>query len=69
VAINYCGSRLITFGVNNPPAVSTNPANTSGMLFGEDLTVTVTYGYEFLFLSTLGFGLTTLQAQTVMKME
>jgi hypothetical protein len=42
------------------------------MDFGDDLTVTVTYNYDFLVLPDFVAGLTgvqTLVAQTVMKME
>jgi hypothetical protein len=48
------------------------PANTSGALFGADLSVRVTFHYDFLvlpgFVGTL-IGGTDLQAQTTMKYE
>lgn len=64
----YCGGRLITFGADNEPGVDV-PDDPLGLSFGDDLTVTVTYNYAFLFLSILEFDPITLEAKTVMKME
>jgi Flp pilus assembly protein TadG len=80
---NYCQytdssgntvNRLITLnGPNNLPATNVQPASIgcgSGVNFGDDLTVTVSYNYNFLAPSILGFGATkTITAKTVMKME
>jgi Flp pilus assembly protein TadG len=65
-AVNYCAGNLVTFGADIPPAVDVTGAQGS---FGEDLTVRVTYNYDFLVLSNLGFSPRDLVAQTVMKME
>ncbi len=62
----YCGGRLITFGSPNEP---TCQVTRSGVVFGSDLAVDVTYDYGFLVLSNLGFGSKTLRARTVMKLE
>jgi hypothetical protein len=66
--------RLITFNTtNNPPVTDVEPTSRgcgSGIGVGHDLTVNVTYDYDFLLPSLLGFGPTkTLGAQTVMNME
>jgi Flp pilus assembly protein TadG len=62
----YCSNRLVTFGSATGP--STSVART-GDDFGSDLTVRVTYDYDFLVLSSLGFGPIQLVAETVMKLE
>lgn len=67
----YAGSRLITFGSETPTtAVDPNPP--TGVIFGDDLTVTVAFHYDFLvlpsFIASLVGG-TTLQARTTMKYE
>ena len=67
IVIGYCGDHLVTFG-DNATALSVN-ATATGSTFGDDLTVLVTYKYDFLVLSNLGFGTTVLKSQTVMKME
>jgi Flp pilus assembly protein TadG len=66
--------RLITFNTtNNPPVTDVEPKSRgcgSGVGVGHDLTVNVTYDYDFLLPSLLGFGpKKTLAAQTVMRME
>jgi Flp pilus assembly protein TadG len=66
--------RLITFNTtNNPPLTDVEPKSRgcgSGIGVGHDLTVNVTYDYDFLLPSILGFGpIKTLAAQTVMTME
>jgi Flp pilus assembly protein TadG len=66
VVTGYCGGNLVTFGAPNVPVI--NCART-GNNFQDDLTVQVTYNYDFLVLSNLGFGQRVLSAQTVMKME
>ena len=70
VVSNYCLDNLISFAGNTTPVIAIDPSgNRDGSLFGEDLTVTVTYDYGFLVLSNLGFGTQTLMATTVMLME
>ncbi len=67
VVTSYCGGNLITFG--DDATAGPNVAVTPGTTFGTDLAVQVTYNYDFLVLSNLGFGQKVLMAQTVMKME
>lgn len=66
---NYCSNYLITFGATTPPA--TTVART-GLSAGDNLTVTVTYDYDFLvipnFIASLAGG-KTLSAVTIMRME
>lgn len=67
VVNNYCQSFLISFGSNTPQTTVT-----PGLVFGDDLTVTVTYVYSFLVLPNLIQTLTgpiQLTATTIMKME
>ncbi len=70
VVTNYVASNLITFGTPNTPVTTVTPADLSGMARGDNLTVTVSYNYEFLvlpnFITSLG-GVKTIQAKTVMK--
>jgi Flp pilus assembly protein TadG len=68
VVANYCGGRLITFGDDAAagPFVSVSSTGTG---FQDDLTVLVTYNYDFLVLSNLGFSQKVLSGQTVMKYE
>jgi Flp pilus assembly protein TadG len=66
VVNQYCLNRLITFGSATGPSTS---VSRSGVVFGADLTVRVTYDYDFLVLSTFGFGPIQLAAETVMKLE
>ncbi len=70
VVTSYCGGNLITFGNNATagPYVTTTSTGT-GTTFGDNLTVLVTYNYDFLVLTNLGFGQKVLKARTVMKME
>ncbi len=67
VVTSYCGEHLITFGddATAGPNVNVTPGTTRGT----DLTVLVTYNYDFLVLTNLGFGQQVLTAETVMKME
>ena len=68
----YANNYLVTFGtgtINFNPPISPLQANRTGYLFGTNLTVSVTYPYDFLVLSGFGFGPITLRAQTIMKME
>jgi len=69
VVKNYCEGRLITFGGTGFSDGNVLPEGANG-LFQADLTVKVTYDYNFLTPSILGFDSTmTIGAQTVMKME
>jgi Flp pilus assembly protein TadG len=73
VVANYVANNLITFGSLTPPVTTIVPGgDRTGMGFGADLAVTVTYNYDFLILPGFVAGLTgvqTLVAQTVMKMQ
>ena len=62
----YCAGNLISFG---SAATPTTIVTGAGGTFGNDLTVTVTYNYDFLVLANLGFGPVILTAKTVMKLE
>ncbi len=70
VVTNYVASNLITFGTPNTPVTTVTPADLSGMVRGDDVTVTVSYNYDFLvlpnFVASLG-GVKNIQSQTVMK--
>jgi Flp pilus assembly protein TadG len=70
VVNTYTQTHLVTFG--NATSAATTMNNSGGTSFGDNLTVTVTYDYDFLvlsnFISSLAGGLT-LSAQTVMKYE
>ena len=48
VGLNYCGSRLITFGSGPGPSVTVPSGACTNT--GDELAVTVTYQYEFLLL-------------------
>lgn len=70
VVNDYAQQHLITFGHKTfPPAVISPTGPRTGNLFGTDLSVEVSFDYDFLFLSNLGFGPKTLRARTVMRME
>lgn len=72
VVNKYANNYLVTFGtgtINFNPLISPLQVNRTGYLFGTNLTVSVTYPYDFLVLSGFGFGPITLRAQTIMKME
>jgi Flp pilus assembly protein TadG len=47
---NYCVANLITFGAQNTPVASVNFTTQN---FGDDLTVTTTYNYNFLYMEPL----------------
>ena len=77
----YARSQLITFGndtledsdinllpVNDDPDTF-NPATERCRTFGCDLRIAVSYNYDFLVLSNLGFGQKKLQAVSIMRME
>ena len=73
VVANYVANNLITFGSPISPDTTIDPpGDRSGMGFGQDVTVTVTYNYDFLILP--GFaaslaGVQTVVSQTVMKIQ
>ena len=69
VVNTYCSTYLISFGSPSPPTTSITRAGTG---FGDDLTVSVAYKYNFLLLPNFVAGLAggkNLNATTVMKME
>jgi len=71
VANDYCSDHLVTFGSEaleiltsyNDLDGNVNPSR------GDDLTVSLTYDYDFLLLSAFGIGPVTLNAVSVMKLE
>ena len=67
-ATNYCSSHLVTFS-NNLSPLSIFSSTSGAAVSGDDLTVTVTYLYDFLILSNIGIGPITLDAKTIMKLE
>jgi len=67
IATSYCSNRLVTFDTNpGPLSIS---ATDTGVLFGDDLIVSVSYLYDFLILSNFGLNPITLQEVSTMKME
>lgn len=67
-ATNYCSNHLVTFSDNSSPlSISTPPPSAANS--GDDFTVKVSYLYDFMVLSSLGFGPVTLDAKTIMKLE
>jgi len=67
----HCENYLITFGSASPPVV-TFPNPPAQKTFGNDLTIKVTYNYDFLLLPGFIPGISellTLEAQTVMRYE
>ena len=69
----YIANNLISFGSTpTSPVITIDPVDRTDMDFGDELTVTVTYDYDFLVLPNFVASLTgmqTLVATTVMKME
>ena len=83
IARNYCEQYLVTFGTGtlniplpllredesgNPLGVDEDGNAILGR-FGDILIVEATYDYDWLFLSNIGFGPTTIQAIARMRME
>jgi len=70
VVNDYAGSHLISFGTASAPVTTID--NSGGTAFGDDLTVTVSYKYDFLvlpnFIASLAGGVD-LKAETVMRYE
>ena len=81
VVKNYAEKYLVTFGsdtlentdivllIINNDSNTFNPATDRCTSFGCDLKVAVTYHYDFLVLSNLGFGQKTLNPVSIMRME
>lgn len=71
VVNSYALNRLITFG-SAVPGTSVEPEDTGGQPFGADLTVRVSFEYQFLvlpkFIASLA-GIQELRARTLMKYE
>jgi len=68
----YIANNLVTFGSTLSLNITIDPVDRTDMDFGDELTVTVTYDYDFLVLPNFVASLTgmqTLVAKTVMKME
>lgn len=71
VVFDYAATNLVTFGTPDLEAAVT-PEETGGSLFGQDLTVDVTFSYDFLVLPnflTGMLGTLDLAAHTTMKYE
>ena len=68
VVAAYCQERLITFGAAPGPSTSALGAG-AACVFGTDLTVRVTYDYDFLVMTNFGIGPVQLVAETVMRCE
>jgi hypothetical protein len=70
---NYAQKFMVTFGApSDPITVVTRPWLSRvppTPKFGDELTVTVTYPFDFLFLSSFGLGPIPLKAETRMRME
>lgn len=70
VVDTYAGNNLVTFGPSAGPVTAID--NSGGTNFGDDLKVTVTYHYDFLFIpnfiTSLAGGMN-IQGATVMKYE
>jgi len=69
----YCGLYLISFGSGAPPLTTIiEPTDRTGLTFGSELSVTVTYTYSFLALPKFVTGIVgpiDLTAKSVMRME
>jgi len=71
VANDYCADHLVTFGSEDLAILTSyNDLDGSGSPSrGDDLTVSLTYDYDFLLLSVLGIGPVNLNAVSIMKLE
>jgi hypothetical protein len=67
----YAKDHMISLGPSSELVIKpvTPPEPRTGNLFDKVLVVHVTYPFKFLFLSNLGFGPITLEAETHMRME
>lgn len=63
----YCDGKLITFGTYTKPVVSCSMP--SAPISGDNLTVSVTFNYEFLVLKSFGIGPVSIPANTTMRYE
>jgi Flp pilus assembly protein TadG len=69
---DYSKDRLISFNSGASPTASTNPADPTSSNSGDQLSLTVEYSYDFLFLPAFMEGLlptVALDATTVMRAE
>ena len=66
---DYAEGSLITFGSDIFDDSDILIDREGDQLFGDDLSVTISYRYEFLFLSNFGMGPVDLVAETIMKFE
>jgi Flp pilus assembly protein TadG len=64
----YCANRMVTFGAQNLPVTHITKEG-AGTQFQDDITVRVTFNYQFLVLANLGFGPIELAGQTTMLHE
>lgn len=72
VVDDYAKDRLISFNSGAPPLTSTNPVDPTSFNSGDQLSLTVQYNYDFLFLPAFMEGLlptVALDATTVMRAE
>ena len=68
---NYCDNNLANLGGDDvfDPDTDPNDTLTISMVGSNDLSVRLTYRYDLLFGSILGFNNTTISAETIMRME
>ena len=64
---NYCADNLIN--LNGANELQADSVTVSGPDANDDLTVSVSYNYNFLFAGILGFSQITMSGQTTMRME
>lgn len=71
VASSFCAEHLVSFGSEdlNLSASYTDADGNGNPSRGDDLTVSLTYDYDFLLLSAIGIGPVTLNAVSIMKLE
>jgi len=72
VASAFCSTYLVTFGSGNLSVTSSflnDVDGSGGPSRGDDLMVSLSYDYDFLFLSALGMSPVTLNAVSIMKLE
>jgi Flp pilus assembly protein TadG len=67
IVINYCNTHLINLGGSNN--LTANKIAISGPDGQNDITVTVSYDYQFLLTKIIGINTTTLSSETVMRLE
>ena len=71
VVNGWAQNHMVSFGASSTLVTTVSPAEAlrTGPLFGTELVVRVTYPFKFLFLSSVGMGPITLEAETRMRME